>query len=183
MGISEATGKVGSPESEARGQRGGPCERIIGAGPVPGHREAEGLLHLLEACLSREGLEHQRLAPMTVRLLKRHPGLGPLLQAADRSGTPLPDALREGDGGEAVSDPLLSLALTRMVIPDLQLERLFTSLRRLALKVVLQREAQGPLSPDSPTPDGSPSTCRNPGPRPPYWANSSPTWTSRACEG
>lgn len=149
MGISEATGKVGSLESEVRDRRGGPCERLIGAGPVPGQREAESLLHLLEACLSREGLEHQRLAPMTVRLLKRHPGLRPLLDAADRSGSPLPDELRKGDGGEALADPILSLALTRMVIPDLQLERLFTSLRTLALEIVLQREAQGPLSPDS----------------------------------
>ena len=157
MGISEAAGKVGPPGPKAvepgetpgktpgktpgEGRCGRRCGQLAAVPPVPGGEDPPDLPADLEACLSTQGMEHQRLAPVTVRSLKSRPALSRLLEAVATGGpSGLARALQAGGDRSPLLDPLLMLALTRMVIPDLELEGLFTALRRLALEALVPED-------------------------------------------
>jgi len=142
MGISETSGKVGPYGSQGQDPGEEECQELA-ASPSIGEGEEPGALRArLVACLARDGIEHQRLSRVTVGLLKGDPPLRSLMRAASAGGTQgLARALREGPGPAVLLEPLLLLALTRMILPDLELERLLTALRRLALETSSGRGA------------------------------------------
>jgi SAM-dependent methyltransferase len=163
MGISEATGKEGPPGPETRRQvpdrSEDPCGKLSGLFHAPEEGDPWLLRGLLEGCLSRDGIEHQRLAGVTVRALKTRADLRPLLDAAATGGAPgLAEALDTGAGRSALLEPLLLLALTRMILPDLEMERFLTVLRRLALERSVAPESGPGSLPGSPFPSPPPPT-------------------------
>jgi SAM-dependent methyltransferase len=135
MGISETPGKVGPHSSQGQDPGEKECQELAGTHAIGECEEAGTLRARLVACLARDGIEHQRLSRVTVGLLKGDPALRSPMNAALAGGTQgLARALREGPGTAALQEPLILLALTRMILPDLELEGFLTVLRRLALE-------------------------------------------------
>ena len=99
--------------------------------------DVEYLLDVLLACLFQNGIDHRELAGQAVRLFRRDPMLGPLLGAADaKDDATLDERLATPILFSALARPIVRLALERMILPDLGLERVFTAARRHALHAI-----------------------------------------------
>lgn len=94
------------------------------------------------ACLEDEGIEHQALVPAILSLLRRAPVIAQAL--ARESEDPTDEAL-----DALARNGLLRRLLVRAVVPDADFERLFTGLRRLFLRRLVQGDEDSILADDS----------------------------------
>lgn len=99
--------------------------------------DVEFLLNVLLMCLLQDGIDHRELAGQAVRIFRHDPMLCPLLGAADeKDDATLDERLSDPIVFAALARPVVRLALKRTILPDVELERVFTAARRHALRTI-----------------------------------------------
>lgn len=92
----------------------------------------------LEHCLTVQGVEHQVLAFAVSRLLRSSPESAPILEAIDQGSWSLSAVeVQDGDIFRALGGSLLCRLLERTIIPDYEMERLLTAVRRQLLDLAV----------------------------------------------
>lgn len=106
--------------------------------------DGEQLRNILLACLLRDGLDHQKLATVAKRILERYAPLRELLDMV-RAGSDA--ALEEELAGDralqVLSERVIRLLLERVIVPDLDFERLLTKVRRFLLGLTAREDGSG----------------------------------------
>ena len=106
--------------------------------------DEEQLRNILLACLLRDGLDHQKLATAAKRILERHTPFRELLDMV-RAGTDaaFEEELASGRAFKVLSERVIRLLLERVVVPDLDFERLLTVVRRFLLRLAGREDGSG----------------------------------------
>ncbi len=103
--------------------------------------DEEQLRNILLACLRRDGLNHQKLATVAKRILERYAPFRELLDLV-RAGTDaaLEEELASGRALQVLSEGVIRLLLERVIVPDLDFERLLTAVRRFLLGLTVRED-------------------------------------------
>ncbi|MGB8432994.1 MAG: tetratricopeptide repeat protein [Burkholderiales bacterium] len=88
---------------------------------------------LLAQCVARDDLELTGFATAAFNLIAMEPGLGALIEAADRVPQEFATRMASDAGQAALSDPLFLDLISRTVVPDVRAERLLSAFRRASL--------------------------------------------------
>jgi tetratricopeptide (TPR) repeat protein/SAM-dependent methyltransferase len=97
--------------------------------------DIDELLNTLLMLLARAGIDHRAMASQAVRLFRSGPALGRLIEVADTgSKAELDSALFDEGGIDALTRPVVRLAMERTILADLGIERLYTRIRSIALE-------------------------------------------------